>query len=467
MRKPIIIWAIRILAIVFVIYAVKQWGVPLYRQYVVPKKKAVYTPTFKAKMGSLTVSFHEIGTLEAEKSVPVTSEVGGKIITLVAEGRVIPTGALIAQLDTTELERKVRDLELAYENALSDVDRAEAQFEILKESNKTEMAKAKAQADFDQTELERAKKDLEKKQRLAADKLVRQTEVEQAEFTVRSKQLTVDKGREDLALKLKETESKERQEMGDVRNRKFRANMAKFALEEGQRDLNLARIYAPSSGLVVMAKDYTPDGRRKLQEGDSVRPRQVICTLPDLSSMLVKVNLGESDAPKIKLGMGVLIRLEAIPGRIFHGNVSDISSLATEPSPWDRGATPGRKNFEVVIRVKEVDPQTLKPGMTADAEFIMAVLKDTVYVPMECITEREGKTYVYVKNGKRFDRRLVTTGSHNDSMISIKSGLSAGELVALRDPTQTMDQQEAGATTGSGSGKQPPKPAPVPEPVKK
>ena len=76
------------------------------------------------------------------------------------------------------------------------------------------------------------------------------------------------------------------------------------------------------------------------------------------------VNVGESDAPKVKVGMPVLIKLEAVRNRVFHGTVKEISSLATEKDPWETGATPGKKNFEVTIQVTEVDrgPGTL-PGM--------------------------------------------------------------------------------------------------------
>ncbi|NIM04484.1 MAG: hypothetical protein GTO55_01150, partial [Armatimonadetes bacterium] len=52
----------------------------------------------------------------------------------------------------------------------------------------------------------------------------------------------------------------------------------------------------------------------------------------------------------------VLIRLEAVPDRIFHGRVRDISSLATEARVWE-GGTPGKKNFEVIIAIKESDPK--------------------------------------------------------------------------------------------------------------
>ena len=56
-----------------------------------PKKTVVFVPTGKVKFGDFRVSFHEVGTLAAEKSVPVYGDDDGKIISLVSEGTVVTT----------------------------------------------------------------------------------------------------------------------------------------------------------------------------------------------------------------------------------------------------------------------------------------------------------------------------------------------------------------------------------------
>jgi len=183
-------------------------------------------------------------------------------------------------------------------------------------------------------------------------------------------------------------------------------------------------------------------------------------TLPDLSSMLIKVNVGESDAPKVKIGMAVLAKLEAVPDRTFHGTVTEISSLATEGNPFDTGSTPGRKNFEVTVHLKEADPKTIKPGMTADAEFICEAVSKALFVPLESVIEKDGKTFVYVKNGKRWKRTPIKTGKYNDNFIVVTKGLTKGQVVALRDPTKPMESQEAGASgPGAEQKKQTDEPA--------
>lgn len=470
MKQQIKIWGSRTFAIVLVFLVAQKWGTPVYRQYFIKKKTAVYIPTAKAKHGVFTVSFHEMGTLRAEKSVPIMSEINGKIISIIDEGTMVSPGTKLAVLDTSDLEREARNQQLEFNNREADVDRANAELDILKKQNETELKQSQAELDFNKTELELSKERLTRKENLLTEKLVTLSEVEQARLEVRSKELAVTKGEAALELKKKEVQSKEQQKMADVRNSQFRREIAKRSVEEAERRVKKAVITAPASGMVVLDTDWSPEGRRKLQEGDSVRPQQTIISLPDLTSMLVKVQLGEADAPKIQIGLPVLIRLEAVPNRVFHGTVKSIASLATEPLPWERTGS-GGKSFDVTIAIKEVEPKTLKPGMTADAEFICESVEKAIYVPIEAVVERQGKTYVFLKEGKSYRRVPVQVGTHNDNFICVTKGLKADQVVALRDPTKPLEQQEAGTTvpgTKEESGKKNAKqPVPVPEANKK
>lgn len=462
MKQQLKIWGTRTFALILIIAAAHKWGTPIYKQYFTPKKTEVYIPTTKAREGKFVVSFQEIGTLEAERSVAVVSDINGKIIRLVEEGKLVRPGDEIAVLDTEELDREVRNQTLEYENRLTEVERVKADAELLKQQNATDLSQAESQLKFDENELELAKQDLEKKKRLLEEKLVTGEQVKQAEGIVRSKQLAVDKQRAQLELKKTEIRSKEKLKEGEVRNAEFRAKMSKAALDLALSRMKNAVITAPSSGLVVLTKTWDgASGRRALKEGDSVHSQQTICQLPDLSSMLVKVQVGEADAPKVRLDMPVIVKLEAIPNREFHGKVRDISSLATETNVWE-GGTPGRKNFAVTITLNEHDPRVIKPGMTANVEFLCDVIQKAVYVPIECVIEKGGRTYVYVKEGKKFTRRLVKTGKYNDNNICILKGLQKGEVVALRDPTRDLDLQEAGSGAPGATKEQKKQAPPIP-----
>lgn len=433
--------------VVLLLVAAQKWGLPMYTKYFSPKKVVIFVPTGKVQAGEFRVSFHEIGALGAQKSVPVYGEDDGKIISLVSEGSIVKPGDKIAEMDTTTVVRELRNQRLTLENADADVVRAKAELDILKESNKTELAKQNADYEFNKNELKMADEQLKKKQRLADEKLVPRDQVLQAEGEVRSKQLAVDKGKMDMDLKKKDIDSKEKQKAAEVGKVQFARDIQKRNLDELQGRVTSGIITAPAAGMAVISKTWGgPGDYRKLQAGDQIHHRQVICQLPDLTKMEVKVNVGESDAPRVKIGMAVLVRLEAIPDKLLHGNITAISSLATEGNPWEGSSTPGRKNFEVVVSLKESDPRTLKPGMTADAEFICDAVPHALFVPLESVIEKDGKTFVYVKSPKGYVRTPVVTGKYNENFIVITKGLHKGQVIALRDPTRPMDEQEAGAS---------------------
>lgn len=464
MKEQIKIWVTRVITLVIIAAVVYKWGIPLYKQYFTPKKTNLYIPTATVKEGQFTVSFHEIGTLDAKNSVPVISGINGKVITLVDEGKVVKTGDKIAELDTTDLERDLRTQKLNYENTLADVKRVQAELDLLKEQNKTDVKQSETTLEFNKAELARAKERRDKKVALAKEKLVAGSEVDQAELEVRSKELEVQQGEMALSLKTKEVQAKESQKNADVSNKLFVSNMAKFSLDDVERRMKKAVITAPANGMVVLTKVWDGgNGQRSLKEGDNVNPQQTICQLPDLNNMLVKVQVGESDAPKVLLGMPTIIKLEAVPKRVFHGAVQDIASLATQGDPFSgSGGPPGRKNFTVTIALKETDPKVLKPGMTADVEFIEKTVGNSVYVPIEGVVELTGKTYIYKKQGSEYSRVLVETGTHNDNFICITKGVKKGDIIALRDPTRVAEEELADTGNTKGNGKNTPKPAPIP-----
>ncbi len=409
-----------------------QW-----RKWFPEDKKEAFVPTALVKTGDLVISVKELGTVESQSSVAVSPETEGKILYLVPEGKTVSKGDLVIQLDEQPLKEAANKETLAYGNARANLEKARLAFEILGESNKTELEQQTADLDFNKAELERARTQLEKKKRLAADKLIPQTEVDLADIEVRSKELTVTKGEASLSLKQKEIQNKEQQEKTNLQNVEFAMIMARQQADEAKRKLAQARVLSPGNGLVVLTKMWMGDGVRKPKEGDVVGPRRPLLQIPDLANMQVTVNVDEADIARVRVGQKVRLTVDALPGAKFSGSVTDISTLATEVNPWESSSgTPGRKNFEVTVKVVTKGPSKLRPGMTANAEIISDMAPKCSYVPLEAVQERDGKKIVYVKRGSQFSARTVEVGKRNDSFIVVTKGLRPGQAVALRDPSR-------------------------------
>ncbi|MHB1458678.1 MAG: efflux RND transporter periplasmic adaptor subunit [Armatimonadota bacterium] len=454
MKQSVKIWIIRFIIIGIIAGSAYQWGIPLYKHYLTPPDKNLKVPTAVAKEGVFKVSFHVNGTLEAKVSVPVRSTMRGKIIKLVDEGAFVKAGDLIARLDTEETERTVRNEKLKYENMMAELNRIKGQLEILKEQNKTELVRVQTRLDFDKAELNRVTERRDRKLSLAREKIIASDEVESAERDVRAKQLIVTKGEMNLEMKRKEVLARENQTIEDMKNVEIVSNMAKTELEEAEAKMKKAVILAPAAGMVVLTKvrDDAAGGRRAIREGDNVSPRRSICNLPDLSTMLIKVQVSEATSPRVFVDMPVLFKLEAVLNKVFHGVVSNIANLATIEDPRTGTVrTTGARTFTVTVAITEKDPKTLKPGMTADVEFLEKSIDKAVYVPKNAIIEKNGITTVFKKDGKSFVNVPVETGSFNDTSVCIMKGVKKNDVVALRDPTRNEEEEITSLGTGENS----------------
>jgi hypothetical protein len=112
-----------------------------------------------------------------------------------------------------------------------------------------------------------------------------------------------------------------------------------------------------------------------------------------------------------------------------------------------------RKNARLPLP-PEQDSQVqvlLRPGLLADVEIQVEKLPDVIHVPAQAVFQKNGQFLVYVhgKNGK-FEPRPVQLVKQSESMMVIASGVQAGEVVAMADPT--ADQKKNGEKKSAGSG---------------
>ncbi len=86
--------------------------------------------------------------------------------------------------------------------------------------------------------------------------------------------------------------------------------------------------------------------------------------------------------------------------------------------------------FDIAVAIEEDDP-ALRPTMTANLEIIVDTLEDAIAVPHRAVVEREGKTFVYVREGSRLVPREVALGTAGYSKVVVESGLEEGEEICV------------------------------------
>lgn len=323
------------------------------------------------------------------------------------------------------------------------------------------------------SELAVSKQKVEASQRLAARDFISKTQLENDQVTFEKVTLAVKTAETDLDLFKKYAFSKQcAQLLSSYREsltklqRTIRANRSKMAQAETRfatakrryemelakkedldRQLKACMIRAVQPGLVAYGDLNASASSRyneSIEEGTSVRYRQTVLTIPNMSQMGVHVNIHESQVKKVHVGQPALIRVDAEPGVVLEGRVAELAVL---PDSSSSRYTPNLKVYPASVHILGTHPW-LKPGMNAKVEILVDQLADVMFVPVQSIEVENDHHFCYVTSGGGLERRSVQTGLFNDEFIEVRQGLQLGELVALALPKKLVPENKAGGMPG-------------------
>lgn len=305
-----------------------------------------------------------------------------------------------------------------------------------------------------------SQKKLEGTRRLFEKAFVTQTDLETDELTLKRKQVALEQSNTNKSLFIQYEFPKQAerlvseyieavwkyiriQKLAKSRLAQTEANLnsakAQFALEsrkkrELEEQIEKCTIRATKPGLVVYGGEEDRFMQERIQEGTSVRERQIIITIPDTSVMQVRSKIHESNIKRVKQGQKVRIRVDAFPDELLTGTVEKVAVL---PNAQNRWLNPDLKVYDTFIIIDGTH-SWLKPGMTAQVEIQVAELKDVLYVPLQSVFNIDNQQVCYVQKGNEIEMRIVKTGEFNESFIEVKEGLKEGEKVLLYTPGQSI-----------------------------
>jgi HlyD family secretion protein len=288
--------------------------------------------------------------------------------------------------------------------------------------------------------------------------------VESAEATVRSAEANAtlvrqnmvktekefNRSRELLGLKLESQSSYEaleaayQVEVARYASAQDQVEQARAALKQARDDLSKTTIYAPMSGTIT---DLNKE-QGEIAIGSQFQP-DVILVISDLSEMEAQINVDENDIVSIAIGQEAEIEVDALPGQVLKGTVSEIASSANASGA---GTSDQKTEFEIKIAVTS-PPATLRPGMTAAADIFTKTNESALSVPIQSVAVRtidqlvapgeerkdaEGRyqadkdgfvEVVFVIEGGKAVAKQVRTGIQSEELIEIIDGLEEGAEV--------------------------------------
>lgn len=238
----------------------------------------------------------------------------------------------------------------------------------------------------------------------------------------------LDKTRRQALARLAQAEAR-------LRSAQAQYQVQRRQLEDLQNQLTKCVIRAQRPGLVVYGSgrdDFVFRGEEAIREGATVRERQTIITIPDMTRMAVNVRIHETYIQKIHKGQKARITVDAFPDRILSGEVTRVAVL---PDSQNRWFNPEMKVYNTTVTIQGTH-EWLKPGMSAKVEILVDRLEDVLYVPVQAVVPSEKGHVCYVLRGRRAEPVPVQIGQFNDEFIEIRQGLREGQQVLLHPPLE-------------------------------
>ena len=322
------------------------------------------------------------GYVTARREATVSSKVTGKVIeVLVEEGMKVEAGQVLARIDSSNVEKSLSV--------------AEAQAESARKGLAETLAN-----------LEQSEREFRRVTQLAAIKIASQSELDRAEAEAKSLKARLERQQADVAVTDREV-----------------------AVWKQQLDDTIIR--APFAGIVTS---------KNAQPGEMISPmssggftRTGICTIVDMSSLEVEVDVNESFINRVEAGQPVEATLDAYPDWRIPAKVVAIIPTAD------------RQKATVKVRVgfEKLEPRVL-PDMGVKVAFqraggYPAVTTRSIVVPKAAVRQLDGRDVVWLVREGKVERRAVTVGTTRGEELTIAAGVSGGDRLVIEGPGNLAD----------------------------
>jgi HlyD family secretion protein len=376
----------------------------------------------------------------------VTAQGFGRITSIVVkEGDHIKKGQVLLTQENIQANADVQAQAAAINSAESGVQASEAGYK----SAQSDLIQAQAN-------LERTKLDYERGQNLYKDGLIPKQDFEQRKTTYDAQFAAVDSAKAHVATSKASLDQMHAQ-----------VSQSKAVLVHTEDVLHKTTYTSPIDGIV----SYLPE-----RIGDYVVPGiqnsngSFLMTLSDMSVVTAEVKVDETDIVNVRNGQDADVTIDAIPGKIFKGKVTQIGSqavLRTSGLATTQSTTSNQeaKDFKVVVTLDQ-PPDNLRPGLSTTAKIKTASRQNVLAIPMQALAVRTRKDLedaakdnksgtgsgvtlaapppsapgdpkkdeiqgVFVVNGKKAFFRPVETGISGVTDIEITKGLQKGDEIVV------------------------------------
>jgi len=328
----------------------------------------------KVQKRTITEIVNASGKIYPEDEVKVSPDISGVITELtVQEGDTVKRGQLLARIDPDVYN-------IQRSQAASGVAQSQAQVS----SVQAQVSNAQAALDALDAQMEQAQKAYDRSKKLFDDKVISRSEMDAAETTLRSAKANYNAAKEGI-----------RSTQANVQSARANVQTAQASLQKANKDLSRTAIIAPRDGVVSLLNVKMGES----VSGNSFTVGTEILRIADMSKIEIRVDVGENDIPKVKLGDSALVEVDAYSDRKFKGIVTQIASSNNGAAAQSAlsNATNDVTQYKVYIRILPESYADLlgkgtfpfRPGMSANADIQTKTHKNVLSVPINAVTTRD------------------------------------------------------------------------------
>lgn len=341
----------------------------------------------KVQRRTITEIVNASGKIYPEIEVKVSPDISGEITELtVQEGDTVKKGQMVARIyaDIYSIQR---------DQAASGVLQSQAQ-----------VANSQAAIDALKAQQEQAQRTFDMQKKLFDDKVISRNEFNVAEANLKSA-----KANYNAAVQ-------------GIKSGEATVQGAKANLQKANTDLSRTAVLAPMDGVVSLLN--VKKGERVV--GSNMMAGTEMLRIADMSKIELRVDVGENDIPKVKLGDSALVEVDAYSDRKFKGIVTQIASSNIGAASQSALASTSTDvtQYKVYIRLLPESYKDLlgkgsfpfRPGMSANADIQTETHVNVLSVPINAVTTREINDSTNTNEKKKDESDVLATTSLADDL---------------------------------------------------
>lgn len=406
-------------------------------------KRRTAEPVVVASIGRIAQTVVATGRVSPVTEVILANKVPGRIkAVLVKEGDAVKPGQPLVLFDDHEALADLRMAEARVSSAGAEVRRAQRALEAARArwievksgSRPQEIERARADVVQARQRYQNAEMERTRYERLARDgHVARQqydsmaTEAEVARARLRAADQT-------LSLVL----AGPKRETVDAAWAQVRESEGELRRAESQVPQAIAERDRAQATLRTLSVESTIEGKvtkKMVEPGEAIDIGVPLMILADVSKIIVKAEIDETDVGKLQLGQRANVTTDAFPGRVFPATIWEIGQAVGKRKirPDDPAKIGDMKVLETKIELGD-DGADLKLGMTVDVRVFVAQKDKVIVIPKHLVTIGKKETTVAVQGAAGDDTRRITLGAWDDAGIEVISGLNPGDRILARRP---------------------------------